>query len=193
MAACRPTARRRTTCRRSWPTRTSIAARAPRRPPCRPRARPVPCPTRLRERAMTHRTAPPQRVPSAGPPPPQSAPGVSGDQFAAILDQHQARTATAEGRTPEDKASTRTEERDSRREAHDVESPRKRPDDDPARGTEAAPQEAAPVTEAVISPRTTAGKDAPVVQGAPAAAEPAAPPAGSSRLAAGKPEPVASP
>src|SRR5438876_6241606 len=99
---------------------------------------------------MTHRTAPPERAPVVGPAPPPSPPGASGDHFAAILDKHQARTATAEGHN--DKPAARDEKRAE--------------PNDAARGREATPQGTASRTEANDGAKKAEGKDAPA---APAA------------------------
>ena len=110
---------------------------------------------------MTHRTAPPDRAPVVGPAPPPSPSGASGDHFAAILDSHQARTATAEGRSSDPKTS-RQDEREPRTDAQDrLTADRSQlTDADTAAGTDATRQSAAPDKGADDGAQKAAGKDA---------------------------------
>src|SRR3954454_17530340 len=119
MAAFRRTPRPRTTSARSRPTRTRTADSPLSRPPRFLSRPPDPSPTARCD--MTNGLTSPKATDRPSGPTPQAARGAPppSDAFAGMLDAHQARTAIAEGHSPE-KQARRAAEKPAHEPAHEA-------------------------------------------------------------------------
>src|SRR3954454_15910538 len=148
MEAFRLMPRHRTTSRRSWPTPRTTGARPLRPPPLHP--------TRPPDSRTRPPNPPPQNMKTTGTPAAEWTPGGAGSttstasprraptDFGALLDQHQARTAVAEG--PKKKEATKPEQHKLERKSSDKDTASAPQCADP-KAPEAKPEGPAPATE----------------------------------------------
>src|SRR3954454_12998932 len=149
MEAFRLMPRHRTTSRRSWPTPRTTGARPLRPPPLHP--------TRPPDSRTRPPNPPPQNMKTTGTPAAEWPPGGAGSttstasprraptDFGALLDQHQARTAVAEG--PKKKEAPKPEHHKLERKSDKDEASAPAPHRAESKAPAAKPEGTAPATE----------------------------------------------